>query len=231
MTTIKGTAWSVTINNPTKADEDNIALARQHGYKVEGQKEKGESGTEHYQLMVKTPHVRFSAVKKAFPRAHIEVAKNVAALTKYVVKDETRVGSLPMGQELYPSLQTVWDMFYTWTPMEWKEAKKKKEDEWLELFDAFCADQIEQGYVLETIAVNPQVRSAVKKFGYAIWTRSKTRLFTARHPDGQTDEKDVAVDTITDTDGIQAQDEGGSTRACSAEEEGSEEEGSGTGSG
>jgi len=72
--TDRATVWSVTINNPTPSDEEGIALARQRGWQVEGQKEKGSEGTEHYQLMVKTPQVRFSAVKKAFPRGHIEAA-------------------------------------------------------------------------------------------------------------------------------------------------------------
>lgn len=39
--------WSVTINNPTEADEDSIHRARQKGWKVWGQKEVGEEGTEH----------------------------------------------------------------------------------------------------------------------------------------------------------------------------------------
>lgn len=77
-------AWSVTINNPTQTDEYDIAQARLKGWKVEGQLEKGEQGTTHYQLLVKTPQVRFSLIKKAFPRAHIEVCRNLTALTAYV---------------------------------------------------------------------------------------------------------------------------------------------------
>lgn len=100
----RATNWSVTINNPIKADEENINLARQKGWMVEGQLEKGDNGTPHYQLIVKTPQMRFSALKKAFPRAHIEVAKNVKALETYVKKDETRIGQLPDASEFYPSL-------------------------------------------------------------------------------------------------------------------------------
>lgn len=55
MTTTRGTNWSVTINNPTPKDDEEIALVRQKGWSVEGQKEKGSEGTEHYQLFVKTP--------------------------------------------------------------------------------------------------------------------------------------------------------------------------------
>jgi len=64
--------------------------------------------------MVKTPQVRFSAVKKAFPRAHIEVARNPAALATYVSKEETRVGQLPGKSELYPSQAKTFGMFVDW---------------------------------------------------------------------------------------------------------------------
>lgn len=75
--------WSLTINNPTQEDEEAIALARQRGWKVEGQKEVGKEGTPHYQLCLDcSQQQRFSAVKKAFPRAHIEAAKSVVALKK-----------------------------------------------------------------------------------------------------------------------------------------------------
>lgn len=40
--------WSITINNPREDDEENIAVARQRGWIVEGQKEVGENGTPHY---------------------------------------------------------------------------------------------------------------------------------------------------------------------------------------
>jgi len=99
----RATCWSITINNPVKNDEEFIAAARQKGWKVDGQLEKGENGTPHYQLIVRTPQVRFSAVKKAFPRAHIEVARNPTALASYVKKSETREGELPKTESKYPS--------------------------------------------------------------------------------------------------------------------------------
>jgi len=108
----RATCWSVTINNPLPADDENIALAKQKsGWKVEGQLEKGENGTPHYQLMVKTPQTRFGSIKKAFPRAHIEPARDIKALSKYVSKEETRIGTLPLNDK-YPSLTVLWDLFY-----------------------------------------------------------------------------------------------------------------------
>jgi len=187
MSTLRASAWSVTINNPKPADEENIAKARQKGWKVEGQLEKGDSGTEHYQLLVKTPQVRFSAVKSAFPRAHIEPARNVAALEAYVQKEESRVGELPTSSELYPSLQKTWDMLYDWLMLDknlnhWFDIDPEAR---LRLFDDFIREKITEGFVLETMGVNPQIRSAIKLYGRSILIRSKVR----RQTDRQTDER------------------------------------------
>lgn len=183
--TQRATAWSITINNPVSADEENISLARQKGWKVEGQLEKGEQGTPHYQLLVKTPQIRFSAVKKQFPRAHIEVARNVAALEQYVHKEETREGELKQQSELYPSLQRLWDMLAEWINDKNIHHKWMSSDEEYRLFqfDKFINDKIYEGYVVETMAVNPQVRSSIKHYGINIVIRS-----LHRQTDRQTDE-------------------------------------------
>jgi len=185
--TERATAWSVTINNPVSSDEESIATARQKGWTVEGQLEKGAEGTSHYQLMVKTPQVRFSAVKKMFPRAHIEQARNVKALEQYVHKDETREGELKVDSSKYPSLQKLWDMF-----AEWLDDKGSwwnwDSDIALINFDKFICDKIEAGFVVETMAVNPQIRSCVKNYLTPIIHRSNIR----RQTDRQTDEESVS---------------------------------------
>lgn len=186
----RGTSWSVTINNPIPADEENIALARQKGWKVEGQLEKGKEGTPHYQLLVKTPQVRFSAVKKMFPRAHIEKARNVAALENYVHKEETREAQLQTTSDMYPSMQKMWDMFAEWLsdrPLT-NGLVAGREDRWLEEFDLFIGQAILDGYVVETMAVNPQIRAVVKKYGWHIICRSNNR----RQTDRQTDEESIS---------------------------------------
>jgi len=207
----RATCWSVTINNPTKSDEENISLARQRGWKVEGQLERGENGTPHYQLAVRTPQVRFSAVKKAFPRAHIEVARNSAALAQYVVKEETREAALTTEQSQFPSQQMVWQWFgslnitkeylhqqygvYRNQCAE-REVTALRYFDWhqehmLERFDAMMSEKIAEGFYCELIAVNPQIRSAVKKFGIAICERHR------RQTDRQTDENNISEDGIT----------------------------------
>jgi len=194
----KATNWSITINNPTKNDEEYLAQARQKGWKVEGQLEKGENGTPHYQLLVTCKgQQRFTAMKKAFPRAHIEIAKDVGALRKYVNKEETRVAELPTAQEFYPSLQTMWDMFYDWLNLDrnYKEFCSVGPDARLHYFDEFIKEKIADGYVLETIAVNPQIRSCVRMYGREIAIRSKTRRQTE---DRQTGENIISTSMINE---------------------------------
>lgn len=187
-TSARGTCWSITINNPQAADEENINLARQKGWKVEGQLEVGEQGTPHYQLKVNTPQVRFSAVKKAFPRAHIELAKNVFALEQYVHKEETREGELVHTSDRYPSMQKLWELFYDWVDdnRKFMAMQSWTEDDFLTNFDLFIKDAIMvQGYFVETMAVNPQIRAVVKKYGYEILMRVQN---IRRQTDRQTDE-------------------------------------------
>lgn len=185
MASQRATCWSLTINNPTPADEENIAQARQQGWKVHGQKEKGAQGTEHYQLMLQTPQVRPSAVKKVFPRAHIEIARDRIALEKYVNKEDTRIASLEVDQEKYPSLQKLWDMFAQWIT----DNRKTHEDVDLKMFDNFIRDSIDEGFIVEPLAVNPQVRSSIKLYGGNIIFRS-----LRRQTDRQTDENNVEVE-------------------------------------
>lgn len=191
MSTSRASSWSVTINNPVSSDEENIALARQRGWKVDGQLEKGDNGTPHYQLIVKTPQVRFSAVKKAFPRAHIEVARNVTALEQYVHKEETREGQLATSNDKYPSLSKLWEMFSEWIEEQRLQLSKESwdEDSWLKYFDLFINETILDGYFVESMAVNPQVRGSVKKYGRSIIIRAQN---IRRQPDSQTDEETLS---------------------------------------
>lgn len=179
MSTERATCWSVTINNFNQDDLEQIALARQKGWKVDGQPEKGELGTPHLQLAVRTPQVRFSQVKKTFPRAHIEVARNPDALAKYVVKSETRIGGLSISQERYPSLSKFWKLIYEELADEcggppeddipWDKYDDKKI---LSYLDNATRALIFKGYYVESHATNPAVRSSFLKFHAAILSRA-----------------------------------------------------------
>jgi len=202
--------WSVTINNPIAADEENINLARQKGWNVEGQLEKGANGTPHYQLAVRTPQVRFTAVRKAFPRAHVEVARNVTALLKYVHKDETKEGELREQSDKYPSLSKLWDLVanYWLSSSVPPTAADDLLDETLypsglyslTYFDRAIRDLICKGYHVETMGVNPQMRSAWKLYARQLVFRSYVDNVR------QTDENAVEVVNIP-TDALQEEDD------------------------
>jgi len=221
--------WSVTINNPKPDDDENIATAKQRGWMVEGQKEVGENGTPHYQLAVNCKaQQRFSALKKVFPRGHIEMARNPKALKQYVHKEETRVAELPNSDKYVTSNKRLWELvvdelttdcdnrhridFNTHLP--WNESRFDP----LRALDYACDVLIRKGYhCVETMAVNPQVRSAWKTFWSSIIAR--------RDIDRQTDRQDELLShsvNIPTEDGENVQgrrnSEGGST-----EEEDSED--------
>lgn len=178
MTTQRASCWSVTINNPNLKDEEEINIARQKGWKVEGQLETGEGGTRHYQLMVKTPQVRFSALKKAFSRAHIEVARNESALAQYVVKEETRTGTLLTSQEKYPSLSRYYDL--VWETIlanpnvpEFHRPGQRFSVPNHALVRA-TALLIRQGYHVESFATNPMIINSWKLFHDSFLYRKET---------------------------------------------------------
>lgn len=197
MATERATAWSITINNPTGEDLNPTLPA---GWKMTGQMERGEEGTEHYQGLLTTPQTRFSAVKKVFPRAHIEVARNKVALAKYVHKDDTRLAEVP---DMKSSIPTLFDYQHKvaerWNDDEWREFLERRLLESpktpvgelaLEFVDNIVALDIENGMVgVEYIAINPMWRSAWKKFWRQMVKRDKM-LADKRQTDRQDKDSD-----------------------------------------
>ena len=230
----RASIWSVTINNPIPADAENIELARQKGWKIEGQLERGESGTPHYQLLVRTGQVRFSALKRAFPRSHIEVCRNPEALKNYVNKAETRLGQLPNSPESYPSQLQVFDDFGQWIGEETRGAYNDLDgDGLLRMWDKFVSQRIEEGQIIENMAVNPQTRSAVKLYGFAIIARSNLRR---RQTDRQTEETlipEINIPTLNEVSTQDTEQDGNDEQECESESgsalvNGESEEGGGT---
>lgn len=79
--------WCITINNPN--DLDIFVLEQQERYIY--QIETGETGTDHIQGYVEyTNPRRFETMKKKFPRAHLEMARNRENAIAYCQKKETR---------------------------------------------------------------------------------------------------------------------------------------------
>lgn len=171
--TQRATCWSITINNP---EPEETGLLLPAGWSLVGQFEEGEEGTRHFQGMLSTPQVRFSAVKAYFPRAHIEVCRNRKALAQYVSKEETRIDSFDgntsknifQWQDLVASR---WD----WTNYKTRILLNESlghEGVALRYVDEIASQLIEDGARgLEFISVNPMWRSAWKKFYTSIIKR------------------------------------------------------------
>lgn len=160
----RGTSWSITINNPT-VDDDNALKSLPPGWTVYGQKECGENGTEHYQLLLKTPQVRFSTVKKLLGRAHIELCRNPQALMQYVTKEETRVA--PLDVEVKVTFEQITlevaRMFIARQENDCFSEPLDVGKEALLSFDTICNRYVSQGdtYVAD-ICANPFNRSKIK---------------------------------------------------------------------
>lgn len=176
---VRATCWSLTINNPTP-EETQVFLPA--GWKLEGQFEQGENGTNHFQGMLSTPQVRFSAVKKVFPRAHIEVARNRKALQQYVSKQETRIAEFAARQSDIPTIFEYQNTIAArWDNAEfdrrYAEACKRarpfdSSDIAMDYLDHLVSEDIERGIRgIEFIAINPMWRSSWKKFWRSIITR------------------------------------------------------------
>lgn len=186
----KACCWSITINNPTEEDHQQwAALSSIHWVKeTKAQMEKGEEGTLHLQGMVRTQSVRFAALKKALPRAHIEAARQPAALAKYVAKEDTRVASLPTTKTATQAdIQTtilgvvLQDLYHStgMDPLTTDELELLTVNEtiikkhWEVYLDQAVNILIYQGYYgVEFVVSNPQIRTAFKKYLPAILYRT-----------------------------------------------------------
>lgn len=159
--------WSITINNPTPED---LAPLLPSGWEMIGQIEKGSEGTRHYQGMLHTPQTRFGTVKKVLPRAHIEVARNKAALLKYVQKEDTRIEEVNTIKSEIPSLfGYLHEVAAAWDEEEFQGMRtgddEKMEDMALRYVNLLVSRDIESGRQgLEYIAINPMWIKAWKTF-------------------------------------------------------------------
>lgn len=186
--TERASCWSITINNPTSDDEQALKRLRDEVWFMgfQSQLEQGENGTPHIQGMLKTTQQRFSTIKKALPRAHIEVARNVKALAQYVQKSDTRLAERDEMARDIPTLFEYQGMVaaeiryeeiveYQAT-MDKTGLKMSMGDAALAVVDAVVARHIASGKRgVEFIAINPMWRSSWKKFFYSIIKRNGGR--------------------------------------------------------
>jgi len=222
----RGTSWSITINNPTKEDMEKQLPV---GWELEGQYEEGEEGTTHFQGLLKTPKTAFTTIKRYMPRAHIEKARNAAALKKYVHKQETRLAEfsqkhkIPTIFELQTqvagglgSVEGILDEFKK-DQMKLLESKdvddRKKADAmdidayFMEKLDEHTGDLIESGEIgIEFIAINPMWRSSWKRFWRSILKRTQNKNASRTDFEEQVGEE-VQGSEQTDDDGEGTDDE------------------------
>lgn len=177
----RGSGWSITIFDEDKSWETATLPAK---WALVGQMEKcPDTGKIHFQGMLTTPQVRFSAVKRVFPKAHIELARDKRALHAYVRKEDTRIQSLP---DRCSNIPTLWDysdkLAVSYIEEEFKKFQDKysdqeickltKNDMLLEYIDTLVCKDIESGQKgVEFICVNPMFRSAWKRYGTSIVSR------------------------------------------------------------
>lgn len=197
----RATCWSVTCNLKTvsRTSVDScIESARSLGWGVEGQLERGAEGTEHYQLMVKTPQVRFSALKRIFPTAHIEPARNRSALEQYVHKEDSRVEALKTIEVSFLTYPMVRNKFFEWLLERDIEAFTNDYERRLQLWDEFIGDSIAEGMEVDLIGMNPQHRGCVSKYWNSYIARtSRHRQTDDRRQTRQTDIQEVSVPMYT----------------------------------
>ena len=90
--------YILTINNPEQSEQDFFDYCKnlEHIKYFIFQREKGESGTEHYQVYVEfSISKRFATIKGYFPKAHIEARKGTKTQAKdYCSKEKTRIGEV-----------------------------------------------------------------------------------------------------------------------------------------
>ena len=84
--------WLITHNNPKVDPREYLEKWSEHAVYVNGQLEKGESGTVHIQAFVSLKkYARLSAMKKKDSSAHFEPVKQDNGASKYCLKEDTRV--------------------------------------------------------------------------------------------------------------------------------------------
>jgi len=216
------------------------------GWSLEGQMEKGEGGTTHFQGMLSTPKVAFSTIKKYFPRAHIEKARKKVALQKYVHKSETRLAEFTQKNRI-PTIfefqsqiagglgdpQALLDEFHELRMKllksddvsDKKRADALEIDDWfMKKLDEYTSELIEAGERgLEFIAINPMWRSSWKRFWRSILKRTQN-IQEDGNDSQRTSDDGEAHNTYVEEAEEGSDDEGeeGSESGTSDEESGSE---------
>jgi len=196
----RASCWSITINNPTEEDDVTIAALKRMPWFIEfkSQLEKGAEGTPHIQGMLRTSQQRFAAIKKALPRAHIEIARNSAALNAYVSKEDTRLATREGVSRDIPTLfeyqdRVAFELTEENVQIYVRVLNINEDDAALLAVDAIVSRHIAAGgRGLEFIAINPMWRSSWKKFWRSIIKRNASSQVSS--PSSSPEEGEQAQD-------------------------------------
>lgn len=157
-------------------------------WSIEGQIEQGKDsqGKLHAQLFLKTEQTRGTKIAKYFPQCDIEEARNQFALKTYVHKEDTRVAEFMTITNRSPSWNLVKDKFFDWvieTEPFYGHIKDDLDDERtsprLKLWDKFIEISIAEGMCVELVGVNPQYRSAIRRYWNGFIIYAEQRLATS----------------------------------------------------
>lgn len=206
---MKTNKWCITYwltDGRTIETLNDLVAAMPSNWALEGQIEQGYDSDDklHAQLFLKTEQTRGTKIIKYFPNCYVDEAKNPFALKNYVHKIDTRVAEFKTVENRSPQWTQVCDKFFDWLlithdyPSQVKEETEfGQESPRLQLWDQFINLSISEGMRLELIGVNPQYRSAIKRYWIGFIDAAKTRQTSV---DRQTDrqELNISVDRQTD---------------------------------
>ena len=184
--------WSLTLFN------DEWKTFQHPTWKLEGQEEIApDTGKLHYQGMLHTGQVRFSAVKKVFPQAHIEAARDPVALKKYVHKADTRAGATVEDYAEHPKISRT--KFFE-DVMEYIHSSGNEDSEYQIIHDddysyltTIVNAMIDAGgdWAYASMAVQPITRAIWRDYRQSMWNSYLAEQQNGVHEEEGTEEVDL----------------------------------------
>lgn len=178
-------SWFLTYNNCNVSFVSLVSLYRGLGggiIKFVGQRERGESGTEHLQCVVQfKQQVDFNVLKAMDPAIHWEKCRNLRAALAYCTKDDTRIdGPWAVGWDIPESIRTIqpsdlrpWQVQL----LEYISTREQGDRRILWLWESFGnvgKTAISRYLALKHGAIVLTGKSADIKYGIQSWLRERT---------------------------------------------------------
>lgn len=198
-------SWFFTYNNPEISPTSLISLLSddRDTLKIVFQRERGESGTEHYQGVVQYRHqVAFKTLKALDPSIHWEPCKNLLAALKYCTKDDSRIdGPWTMGWNAPKPIWTVQlcdlNAFQQHAVNVAKEQPDKRSIHWYwEQRGGVGKTALAKYAAVQLNALVLGGKSSDIKFGVAQWVRQRGGLGLAIFHFTRTNENFISYEAI-----------------------------------